>query len=136
MRARGVKVLFPYHPWDRSTEGQQRNNVTDPMAMAEMLKATCSDGFNGDTMHYIPEVLLTLHTVHLLYTHSLYTHSLTTLTHYTHSLHSLSTLTHSVHSLHSLRAFTTFTHAESFYDAGLVRRHPIAMEMEVVEARM
>lgn len=52
---RGVKVLWPYHPWDHSTRGQQRNNVTDFMAMAELLRDTGADGFNGDTMAHIPK---------------------------------------------------------------------------------
>ena len=40
---------------DHSTHGQERNNVTDYVAMAELLKATDSDGFNGDTMSHIPK---------------------------------------------------------------------------------
>ena len=47
LHAKGVKVLWPYHPWDHSTHNQEKNNVTDYVSMAEMLKATDSDGFNG-----------------------------------------------------------------------------------------
>jgi len=54
LHAKGVKVLWPYHPWDHSTHNQEKNNVTDYLSMAEMLKATDSDGFNGDTMTHIP----------------------------------------------------------------------------------
>ena len=54
LHARGVKVLWPYHPWDHSTHGQEMNNLTDPRAMAELLRDTDSDGFNGDTMGHIP----------------------------------------------------------------------------------
>jgi len=55
LHAKGVKVLWPYHPWDRSTKGQKHNNVTDILAMAELLRDTDSDGFNGDTMSHIPQ---------------------------------------------------------------------------------
>ena len=51
----GVKVLWPYHPWDHSTHGQERNNVTDYESMAELNKVTHADGFNGDTMSHIPK---------------------------------------------------------------------------------
>ena len=54
LHARGVKVLWPYHPWDHSTRGQQRNNETDPQAMAELQRDTGADGFNGDTMVRCP----------------------------------------------------------------------------------
>ena len=45
LHARGVKVLWPYHPWDHSTRGQEMNNLTDPLAMAELLRDTDADGF-------------------------------------------------------------------------------------------
>jgi hypothetical protein len=44
LHARGVKVLWPYHPWDHSTRGQQNNNVTDFVAMAELNRDTGADG--------------------------------------------------------------------------------------------
>ena len=44
LHARGVKVLWPYHPWDHSTRGQEMNNLTDPLAMAELLRDTNIDG--------------------------------------------------------------------------------------------
>ena len=58
LKARGVSVLWPYHPWDHSTHAQQRNNVTDFDAMAQLLKDTGADGFNGDTMQHIPRAFL------------------------------------------------------------------------------
>eukprot|EP00937_MAST-01D_sp_MAST-1D-sp2_P004636 g4636.t1 len=58
LQARGVKVLWPYHPWDHSTHDQQRNNETDFAAMAQLLKDTGADGFNGDTMQHIPRAFL------------------------------------------------------------------------------
>eukprot|EP00662_Eupelagonemidae_sp_cell21_P023542 gene23542-58540_t len=48
-------VLLPYHPWDHSTQGQQSNNITDPIEMAKLLRDTGADGFNGDTMGHIPQ---------------------------------------------------------------------------------
>ena len=51
---RGVKVLWAYNPWDHSTRGSEHNNVTDITAMAELLRDTHADGFNGDTMGHIP----------------------------------------------------------------------------------
>lgn len=47
---RGVHVLWAYNPWDHSTSGQQLSNETDMLELAEMMKATGADGFNGDTM--------------------------------------------------------------------------------------
>ena len=47
-------ILRPYHPWDHSTRGQERNNITDPVRMAEVCRDTGADGFNGDTMGHIP----------------------------------------------------------------------------------
>lgn len=58
LKAKGVRVLWPYHPWDHSTHDQQRNNVTDFEAMAQLLKDTGADGFNADTMHHIPRDFL------------------------------------------------------------------------------
>ena len=79
--ALAIRVLYPYNPWDHSTRGQQKNNITDMQAMATLLKDTgaqplprlClmgfvvarmlhllgspgADGFNGDTMQHIPKV--------------------------------------------------------------------------------
>ena len=49
-----MKVLWAYNPWDHSTRGSERNNVTDITAMAELIRDTHADGFNGDTMGHIP----------------------------------------------------------------------------------
>ena len=54
LHSRGVKVLWAYNPWDHSTRGSERNNVTDITAMAELMRDTHADGFNGDTMGHIP----------------------------------------------------------------------------------
>ena len=58
LHAKGVKVLWPYHPWDSGTHGQERNNETDFLAMAHLLQDTGSDGFNGDTMQHIPKAFV------------------------------------------------------------------------------
>ena len=58
LHARGVRVLWPYHPWDHSTHGQQRNNATDFEAMAQLLRDTGADGFNADTMGHVPKAFL------------------------------------------------------------------------------
>jgi hypothetical protein len=52
LHERGVKVLWPYHPWDHSTRDQEKNNVTDFVSMAEVLRDTHSYGFNADTMSH------------------------------------------------------------------------------------
>lgn len=48
---RGVKVLFPYNPWD---QGTQSNGKPDYVTLPELLAEVQADGFNGDTMHSIP----------------------------------------------------------------------------------
>ena len=58
LHARGVKVLWPYNPWDSSTRGSERNNETDFLAMAELIRDTGADGFNGDTMAHIPQAFV------------------------------------------------------------------------------
>jgi hypothetical protein len=55
LHARGVRVLWAYNPWDRSTHGQIASSQTDMQALAELMKATGADGFNGDTMGLIPQ---------------------------------------------------------------------------------
>ena len=69
---RGVKVLLPYNPWDQGTRQERCGDggypgdtaiepcvpgapVSDAAAMAALLAAVDGDGFNGDTMSYIPE---------------------------------------------------------------------------------
>eukprot|EP00913_Durusdinium_trenchii_P002126 g1963.t2 len=46
-----VKVLWGYNPWDQAT----RREGADWDVIAKLLQATGGDGFNGDTMMYIPE---------------------------------------------------------------------------------
>jgi hypothetical protein len=48
----GVKVLWPYNPWDTGTS---REPVSDEDTFAILLKQTGGDGFNGDTMDFVPE---------------------------------------------------------------------------------
>lgn len=48
----GVKVLWPYNPWDTGT---RREPKSDQDTFAELLKQTGGDGFNGDTMGFIPQ---------------------------------------------------------------------------------
>ena len=51
-KARGVRVLWPYNPWDLGTH---REPLNDQDTFAKLLKQTHGDGFNGDTMATIPE---------------------------------------------------------------------------------
>jgi iron(II)-dependent oxidoreductase len=44
---RGVKVLFPYNPWDRGTRPE---GAADAEAIAKLMKEIDADGVNGDTM--------------------------------------------------------------------------------------
>lgn len=51
--ARGVKVLWPYNPWD---VGTRREGRLDSDIMAELMREIGGDGVNGDTMsHFDPE---------------------------------------------------------------------------------
>ncbi len=50
--SRGVKVLWPYHPWD---VGTRRSAGSDPEEMAKLIVETGADGFNGDTMGAIDQ---------------------------------------------------------------------------------
>ena len=47
---RGVRVLWGYNPWDQAT----RQEGSHWEVLAELLKETGGDGFNGDTMPEIP----------------------------------------------------------------------------------
>ena len=47
LHAEGVKVMWPYNPWDTGT---RREGSNDQVALAALLKQTGGDGFNGDTM--------------------------------------------------------------------------------------
>ena len=53
LHARGVKVLWPYNPWDTGT--RRPDEGSDEKAMARLLAETEADGFNGDTMSFIPQ---------------------------------------------------------------------------------
>jgi len=52
LKANGVRVLWPYNPWDTGTN---RELLDDEHTFAKLLKETNGDGFNGDTMGEIPE---------------------------------------------------------------------------------
>ena len=52
LHAAGVKVLWAYNPWDKTT--YRPLNFSDAVAMAELLRDTGADGFNGDCMGSIP----------------------------------------------------------------------------------
>ena len=45
------QVLLPYNPWDSGTRPEARG---DAAALAALLEAVGADGFNGDTMQYVP----------------------------------------------------------------------------------
>lgn len=47
MHGRGVRVLWPYNPWDTATAASA---TEDPQRLAQLIATTESDGFNGDTM--------------------------------------------------------------------------------------
>jgi hypothetical protein len=50
LKARGVRVLWPYNPWDLGT---RREPLSDEDTFAKLLKQTHGDGFNGDTMDFV-----------------------------------------------------------------------------------
>ena len=52
LHAAGVRVLWPYNPWDHGT---RREPKSDEDTFAELLELTGGDGFNGDTMNNIPK---------------------------------------------------------------------------------
>ena len=51
LQANGVRVLWPYNPWDTGT---RREALDDQHTLAALLKQTGGDGFNGDTMGSVP----------------------------------------------------------------------------------
>jgi formylglycine-generating enzyme required for sulfatase activity len=51
LKAAGVRVLWPYNPWDTGT---RREPTDDEHALAGLIKQTGGDGFNGDTMGFVP----------------------------------------------------------------------------------
>ena len=54
LHARGVRVLWPYNPWDQGTMGGSLNatkaGIDDALHLSEMLRLTAADGFFGDTI--------------------------------------------------------------------------------------
>ena len=57
LKAAGVRVLWPYNPWDRGTRRETPDSDAHTLAM--LLQRTGGDGFNGDTMFTIPETFWT-----------------------------------------------------------------------------
>ena len=55
-RRNGVRVLWPYNPWDRGTHPE---GAPDWETIAKLAVATGSDGINGDTMSEVPPVFRT-----------------------------------------------------------------------------
>lgn len=53
LKARGVRVLWPYNPWDTGTRREDPDD--DATTFARLLKETNGDGFNGDTMEFVPK---------------------------------------------------------------------------------
>jgi iron(II)-dependent oxidoreductase len=47
----GVRVLFPYNPWDQGTRPE---GIPDWAAIAKLMAAIGADGINGDTMDAVP----------------------------------------------------------------------------------
>jgi iron(II)-dependent oxidoreductase len=53
---RGVRVLFPYNPWDQGTRPE---GLPDWKAEAQLMAAIGADGINGDTMPALPHAFRT-----------------------------------------------------------------------------
>lgn len=53
---RGVRVLFPYSPWDRGT---RREDAPDWQVLSQLMSAIGADGLNGDTMYWFPRAFRT-----------------------------------------------------------------------------
>jgi gamma-glutamyl hercynylcysteine S-oxide synthase len=53
---KGVRVLWPYNPWDRGTRPE---GAADWETIAKLAVGTGSDGINGDTMPAVPPVFRT-----------------------------------------------------------------------------
>lgn len=54
LKAAGVRVLWPYNPWDTGTHRDEQGR-TDAELLAWLCNATNTDGFNGDTMGSVSE---------------------------------------------------------------------------------
>jgi iron(II)-dependent oxidoreductase len=54
LKAAGVRVLWPYNPWDLGSHRDAANR-TDAEMLAWLTNATDTDGFNGDTMKFVSE---------------------------------------------------------------------------------
>eukprot|EP00929_Paragymnodinium_shiwhaense_P000579 TRINITY_DN100828_c0_g1_i1.p1 TRINITY_DN100828_c0_g1~~TRINITY_DN100828_c0_g1_i1.p1 ORF type:complete len:852 (+),score=98.52 TRINITY_DN100828_c0_g1_i1:93-2558(+) len=54
-KERGIRVLWPFNPWDQGTRKEEGGEATWT-TMAKTLKYLDADGFNGDTMHVFYKV--------------------------------------------------------------------------------
>ena len=54
LKARGVRVLWPYLTWDTYTN-REPNGAADEDTIVAMLKATGGAGFNGDSIPFVPK---------------------------------------------------------------------------------
>jgi iron(II)-dependent oxidoreductase len=54
LHSAGVRVLWPYNPWDTGTHRDDRGR-SDAEMLAWLTNATNTDGFNGDTMGWVSE---------------------------------------------------------------------------------
>ncbi|MGA8185296.1 MAG: SUMF1/EgtB/PvdO family nonheme iron enzyme [Terriglobia bacterium] len=52
----GVRVLFPYNPWDQGTRDE---GAPDWDTLAKLMAEIGADGFNGDTMGQVPHIFRT-----------------------------------------------------------------------------
>ena len=63
LHAAGVHVMWAYNPWDKGTKGatgwDHKGRPGDQTKMAELIRDTGGDGFNGDCMSQIPESFFT-----------------------------------------------------------------------------
>ena len=59
LQAAGVRVLWPYNPWDTGTRREKiwkhHGDNSDAVTLATLIKQTGGDGFNGDTMNFVPK---------------------------------------------------------------------------------
>lgn len=58
LKRAGVRVLWPYNPWDTGTRREaiwrRHGDNSDARTLAALIKQTGGDGFNGDTMSFVP----------------------------------------------------------------------------------
>eukprot|EP00054_Salpingoeca_dolichothecata_P010751 m.59824 g.59824 ORF g.59824 m.59824 type:complete len:1092 (-) comp19131_c0_seq3:44-3319(-) len=52
LHAHNIYALFPYNPWD---QGSNDTGIPDEVSLTNMILSVDGDGFNGDTMPFIPD---------------------------------------------------------------------------------